>query len=270
MKRSSCASGSGQVPSCSIGFWVATTTKRIVELAGLAKHRHLPLGHRLQQRALGARRGAVDFVGQQQLREKRASHEAQFAAAFGFLQQFRAQNIGGHQVRRELDAAEIHAHCACQRAHEQRFGKARHAGHQHMAAAEHRHLQQANGFVLADDDLVQRPLQAVPAGGQGVESFKIGLASWREDNASGERKAQMQGLRAYHAPCPHALSRPLAPTRPVIGITMGDPAGVGPEVIVKALADPAIAKLARFVIFGCNTHLEWAAEKTRIEPFWYL
>ncbi len=62
---------------------------------------------------------------------------------------------------------------------------------------------------------------------------------------------------------------PLPPPRPVIGITMGDPAGIGPEVIVKALADPAVAKLARFVIFGCNTHLAWAAEKARIEPFWY-
>ena len=28
--------------------------------------------------------------------------------------------------------------------------------------------------------------------------------------------------------------------KPVIGITMGDPAGIGAEVIVKALADPAI------------------------------
>ena len=30
--------------------------------------------------------------------------------------------------------------------------------------------------------------------------------------------------------------------QPVIGITMGDPAGIGPEVIVKALAEPEIQK----------------------------
>ena len=28
--------------------------------------------------------------------------------------------------------------------------------------------------------------------------------------------------------------------RPVLAITLGDPAGVGPEIIVKALADPAV------------------------------
>jgi 4-phospho-D-threonate 3-dehydrogenase / 4-phospho-D-erythronate 3-dehydrogenase len=36
-----------------------------------------------------------------------------------------------------------------------------------------------------------------------------------------------------------------------IAITMGDPAGIGPEVVLKALADPAIAALdARFIIVG--------------------
>ena len=38
--------------------------------------------------------------------------------------------------------------------------------------------------------------------------------------------------------------------KPIIAITMGDPAGIGPEVIVKALADPAIKKAARPLILG--------------------
>jgi len=37
---------------------------------------------------------------------------------------------------------------------------------------------------------------------------------------------------------------------PNIAITAGDPAGIGPEVVVKALADPAIAALARWTIVG--------------------
>ena len=37
---------------------------------------------------------------------------------------------------------------------------------------------------------------------------------------------------------------------PVIGITMGDPAGIGPEIILKALADKSIYNLCRPVIFG--------------------
>jgi len=55
---------------------------------------------------------------------------------------------------------------------------------------------------------------------------------------------------------------------PVIGITMGDPAGIGPEVVVKALADPAMRRAAKFIIFGMDEQLRYAADKAEIEPFW--
>ncbi|MFH1614107.1 MAG: 4-hydroxythreonine-4-phosphate dehydrogenase PdxA [Planctomycetota bacterium] len=54
----------------------------------------------------------------------------------------------------------------------------------------------------------------------------------------------------------------------VIGITMGDPAGIGPEIIVKALEDPAIRRQAKFIVFGMNEQLVYAADKLEIEPFW--
>jgi 4-hydroxythreonine-4-phosphate dehydrogenase len=54
----------------------------------------------------------------------------------------------------------------------------------------------------------------------------------------------------------------------VIGITMGDPAGIGPEIIVKALADPNIRRAAKFIIFGMNEQLCYAADAAEIEPFW--
>lgn len=54
----------------------------------------------------------------------------------------------------------------------------------------------------------------------------------------------------------------------VIGITMGDPGGVGPEIVVKALADANIRRLARFVIFGLDEQLEYAADLIEVEPFW--
>ncbi|MBN1975228.1 MAG: 4-hydroxythreonine-4-phosphate dehydrogenase PdxA [Sedimentisphaerales bacterium] len=54
----------------------------------------------------------------------------------------------------------------------------------------------------------------------------------------------------------------------VIGITMGDAAGIGPEIIVKSLADPVIRKSAKFIIFGMNEQLCYAADKAEIEPFW--
>jgi 4-hydroxythreonine-4-phosphate dehydrogenase len=37
---------------------------------------------------------------------------------------------------------------------------------------------------------------------------------------------------------------------PSIAITLGDPAGIGPEVILKALADPAIVPLANWTLVG--------------------
>lgn len=38
--------------------------------------------------------------------------------------------------------------------------------------------------------------------------------------------------------------------KPVLGITMGDPAGIGPEIVIKSLADPEITNLCTPVIFG--------------------
>jgi len=50
---------------------------------------------------------------------------------------------------------------------------------------------------------------------------------------------------------------------------MGEPAGIGPEVVVKALADPAVRALGRFVIFGMNELLSYAADLAEINPFWW-
>jgi 4-hydroxythreonine-4-phosphate dehydrogenase len=38
--------------------------------------------------------------------------------------------------------------------------------------------------------------------------------------------------------------------KPRIGITTGDPAGIGPEIVAKTLADPAIRELCEPVVFG--------------------
>ena len=42
----------------------------------------------------------------------------------------------------------------------------------------------------------------------------------------------------------------MAAHRPVLGITMGDPAGVGPEIIARALARPAVTSSCRPVVIG--------------------
>ena len=38
--------------------------------------------------------------------------------------------------------------------------------------------------------------------------------------------------------------------KPIIAVTMGDPAGIGPEVVLKALADPIIKKVSRALVLG--------------------
>ena len=48
--------------------------------------------------------------------------------------------------------------------------------------------------------------------------------------------------------------------RPTIGITMGDPCGIGAEIIVKALSDPEMLRRARYVVFGLAEQLAYTAD----------
>ena len=48
--------------------------------------------------------------------------------------------------------------------------------------------------------------------------------------------------------------------RPLIAITMGDPCGIGPEVIVKALAEPAVHALCRPIVIGSLPALQAALD----------
>jgi 4-hydroxythreonine-4-phosphate dehydrogenase len=50
--------------------------------------------------------------------------------------------------------------------------------------------------------------------------------------------------------------------KPVIAVTFGDPAGIGPEVVVKALADPEVAALAQWNVVGDRAVLKWAERIT--------
>ncbi len=56
--------------------------------------------------------------------------------------------------------------------------------------------------------------------------------------------------------------------KPLIGITMGEPCGIGAEIIVKALADEQIRSLADFIIYATQAHIQAAAEIVGAEKFW--
>lgn len=47
--------------------------------------------------------------------------------------------------------------------------------------------------------------------------------------------------------------------QPCLAVTMGDPAGVGPEIIARALDDPSIARHSRLLVVGDATVMEAAA-----------
>ncbi len=53
-----------------------------------------------------------------------------------------------------------------------------------------------------------------------------------------------------------------AGTRPRVGVTMGDPAGIGPEIALKAAADPRVCEVCEPVLYGPQT----AAERARFTP----
>lgn len=65
------------------------------------------------------------------------------------------------------------------------------------------------------------------------------------------------------------LSKPTVDDRPTVAVTMGDPFGIGPEVVARAISRSEIRRAARLVIYGRNDVLAWVAERAGIDPFWY-
>ena len=55
-------------------------------------------------------------------------------------------------------------------------------------------------------------------------------------------------------------------SRPIIGITMGDPSGIGPEIIIKALSDSSVYEICRPIVLGdpgaLSVHIEGLRRKS--------
>ena len=186
MKRSSCASGSGYVPSCSIGFCVASTKNGSGSVCVCPADRHRALLHRLQQRRLRLRRGAVDLVGQHDVREDRARARTgrRGARSRVLLQHLGAGDVARHQVGRELDAREREVERLRDRLHEQRLGETRHADEQRVAAGEQRGDQVVDDLVLADDAAARSASGARAAPGRALEQLEV-VASRLRGRADG-------------------------------------------------------------------------------------
>jgi len=56
--------------------------------------------------------------------------------------------------------------------------------------------------------------------------------------------------------------------KPVIGITMGDPCGIGPEIVVKALGEKALRARGRYAVFGSSERFTYAADMAELDYHW--
>ena len=133
-----------------MGFSVARTMNGVGHLVGLAADRDLVLLHDLEQGGLDLGRRAVDLVGQQEVGEDRA--ELRLERAVGRAVDARPDEVGGHQVRGELDALEAAAQDVGEGLDGQRLGQAGDALEQDVAAGQEADEDALEHLVLADDD----------------------------------------------------------------------------------------------------------------------
>ena len=118
---------------------------------GLAIDGHVTFLHGLQQGALGLGGRPVDLVRQQEGREDGALHEGE--GVFLHIEDVRPDDVGRHEVRRELNSPELAAQHLGQRADQQRLRHAGHAFDQGVLPREYRHQGMIHHGLLADDDL---------------------------------------------------------------------------------------------------------------------
>jgi 4-hydroxythreonine-4-phosphate dehydrogenase len=58
-------------------------------------------------------------------------------------------------------------------------------------------------------------------------------------------------------------------SRPILAVTMGDPGGIGPEVIVRALGERSVRSAGHHLVLGSASVLGAVAERLGVEPFWW-
>lgn len=73
----------------------------------------------------------------------------------------------------------------------------------------------------------------------------------------------MSQTRNYPANLKHAV---IEGSRPIIAITMGDAAGIGPEIIVRALSRPSVYEQCRPIVIGDAARLRRACQIVGQEP----
>lgn len=139
---------------CSLKFdWILRGKDSEISWKGITHSvdGHLPLFHSLEERRLSARRSAIDLIHQEKVREDGAAVQRERIRAQ--VEDVRARHVGGHQIRRALDALESEPANARERFYGERFRKSRNALDYGMPVAYQDKEELVHHFVLPDDDL---------------------------------------------------------------------------------------------------------------------
>ncbi|MBV8652460.1 MAG: 4-hydroxythreonine-4-phosphate dehydrogenase, partial [Alphaproteobacteria bacterium] len=57
---------------------------------------------------------------------------------------------------------------------------------------------------------------------------------------------------------------PSAAAKPVLALAIGDPAGIGPELAAKLVADPAVTEAAHLIVIGDRRVLKRGADVAKV------
>src|SRR5215213_8821993 len=139
------------------------------QLVSIAVDRDLAFFHRFQQRRLRFRRSAVDLVGQQDVREYRATPQSE--RRIRDVEDVRARDIGWHQVGRELDTTETGVDDSRQGFDRKCFRRAGHAFDERVSLGKQRDQDLFDRIVLSDDYLVQLSANVFDSGGDGLRHW---------------------------------------------------------------------------------------------------
>ncbi len=140
------------------------------EQVGRPFDRDLAFAHRLEQARLGARRGAIDLVGEEDVGEDRSRLEGEGAVP-GAVDRG-ADDVGGKQVRGELHPLEVGGQGLGEGLGQGGLAHSGYVLHQDVAAREQAHRDAFDGLGLAEDD-------APELGFERVEPFHVRLIQCR-------------------------------------------------------------------------------------------
>jgi hypothetical protein len=126
--------------------------------------------HGFEQCGLRFRSGAVDLVGEDEVGEDGAGLKAEgFRAAIVRFDNHTSDDVGGHEVRSELDARIFEVQDAAERSEQRGFAEAGYAFEQNVAAGEEADEDAIDHLLLADDDFADLIAHLIEVAGGELE-----------------------------------------------------------------------------------------------------